>query len=205
MSKQIASSLTDFAFDAPLMLVIKAEKSNDGERTEGDPSEGTGFEPVRDMAPTPNMAPAIRPSAPHPSTALPTTSHTNATRGSADPDTASSGSESDTAALPTHKGKRKSKAAVAYKKLAFKRRRAVARQHAKGNPDIDVQPSMRKRHTASATPIRVPSFSMGMKIPAKTGYVGIRDPKASKKVYRQNEMAGEGSRFSFNLVEWDGK
>jgi hypothetical protein len=35
--------------------------------------------------------------------------------------------------------------------------------------------------------------------------VGVRDAKASKRVYRLNEMVGERSRFKFNLVEWDGK
>ena len=207
MSKQIASSLTDFAFDALLMHTIKAEKPNDGEGAEDDPSEGTGFEPVQDTGPS--TAPATLPLTPHPLTAQPTISHTSAARAlvDSDADDASSepGSESDTATPPAPKRKRKSRAAVSYKKLAFKRRRAASRQLAKECPDVDVQPSMCKRHTASATPIGIPSFSMDMKIPAKTGYVGIRDPKASKRVYRLSEMVGGGSKFNFNCVEWDGK
>jgi hypothetical protein len=35
--------------------------------------------------------------------------------------------------------------------------------------------------------------------------VAIRDPKANKQVYKLGEMVGEGSKFRFNLVEWDGK
>ena len=46
MSKQIASSVKDFAFETLLMMAIRDEKLHDGEGTEDDPSEGTGFEPV---------------------------------------------------------------------------------------------------------------------------------------------------------------
>jgi hypothetical protein len=94
---------------------------------------------------------------------------------------------------------------VAYKKLAFKKRRAADRQRAKDDVNADVPPSIRKRHTTSSAPINVPTFGLDEKVPAKTGYVGVRDAKASKRVYRLNEMVGERSRFKFNLVEWDGK
>ena len=96
---------------------------------------------------------------------------------------------------------------IAYKKLAFKRRRAADRLHAKNSLDlaVKVRPSIRQRHVADSTPIAIPSFSLDAKNVAKTGYVGIRDKKKSKKVYKLGEMIGERSKFNFNLVEWDGK
>ena len=94
---------------------------------------------------------------------------------------------------------------VTYKKLAFKKRQATDRQRAKDNAETNVPLSIRKRHTASSTPINVPMFGLDEKVPAKTGYVGVRDVKASKHIHRLNEMVGECSRFKFNLVEWDGK
>ena len=51
----------------------------------------------------------------------------------------------------------------------------------------------------------MPSFSIDTKVPVQTGYVAIWDPKANKQVYKLGEMVGEGSKFRFNLVEWDGK
>src|SRR5882762_5227877 len=44
---------------------------------------------------------------------------------------------------------------------------------------MSVRPSIRERHVASATPIDVPLFSIDAKVPAETGYIGIRDPKAT--------------------------
>jgi hypothetical protein len=46
MSKAITSSIKDFAFDTLLMCAIKTEKQHDGEGTEHDPLDGTGFEGV---------------------------------------------------------------------------------------------------------------------------------------------------------------
>jgi hypothetical protein len=43
MSKQIALSAKDFAFDTLLVMAIWSEKSNNGEGTKDDPAEGTGF------------------------------------------------------------------------------------------------------------------------------------------------------------------
>src|SRR5882762_6782104 len=48
VSKSIASSIKDFAFDTLLMRAIVAEKEHDGEGTEHDPSDGTGFRAVQD-------------------------------------------------------------------------------------------------------------------------------------------------------------
>ena len=97
--------------------------------------------------------------------------------------------------------------ALGYQKLAFKKHRAADRQCKKDtlDPDFNVTPSLRERHVASATPISIPIFSLDTKVPAKTGYIGVRDAKASKKVYKLGELVGETSRFNFNLIEWDGK
>jgi hypothetical protein len=65
-------------------------------------------------------------------------------------------------------------------------------------------PSMRERHT-SAVPISVPSFSLDTKVPAQTGYLGMRDVKTNKRVYKLHELVGDGSKFKFNVVEWDGE
>jgi hypothetical protein len=70
---------------------------------------------------------------------------------------------------------------------------------------MSVRPSIRERHVASATPIDVPLFSIDAKVPAETGYIGIRDPKATKQAYRLGEMVGDDLKFKFNHVEWDGK
>lgn len=106
---------------------------------------------------------------------------------------------------PVANSKKKSKSKIEYKKLAFKRRRAADRQGAKGDIEVKVKPSLRERHTASSTPVSVPSFSMDAKTASKTGYVGIRDSKVTKQLYKLSEMVGEGSKFKFNLLEWDGK
>jgi hypothetical protein len=126
-----------------------------------------------------------------------------------DIDNSDSGSSSDTdnAAPATGKRKRKSKSKIAYQKLAFKRQRAADRQRKKSvlDPDVNIPPSLCERHVASAAPISIPVFSLDTKVPAKTGYVGVRDSKASKKVYKLGQLVGKASRFNFNLVEWDGK
>jgi hypothetical protein len=197
MSKAIASSIKDFAFDTLLMRAIATEKDHDGEGTEHDPSDGTGFEAVQNPTASsttpPLAATSIKPASPTP---------TDTARDFGD----SSGSEpSSDADTSTRKRKKKSKSRIAYKKLAFKRRRAADRQSTKDDIEASVRPSIRERHTASANPINVPSFNLDTKTAAKTGYVGVRDSRASKQVYSLNELIGGGSKFKFNLVEWDGK
>ena len=215
MSLAIAASLKDFAFDKLLFGAIKAEKLNDGEGTEHDPLEGTSFEPVNTH---PSPASASHPSAI--SYVLPMPSATTSRSRSPSPLPASiardedvdnsdsqSLSDADNPAPVTGKHKRKSKSKIAYQKLTFKRHRAADRQCKKDalDPDVNVAPSLRERHVASATPISIPVFSLDTKVPAKTGYVAIRDSKTSKKVYKLGELVGETSRFNFNLIEWDGK
>jgi hypothetical protein len=212
MSKAIASSVRDFAFDTLLMNAIKTEKEHDGEGTEDDPADGTSFEAVQYPAAsssglahaTTSRKPDLSPSAPISPPLSTNTLPTDTSRDLNDSFESELSSDADTSTPATQKCKRKSKSKIAYKKLAFKRRRAADRQNAKDDADVNVRPSMRARHTTT-TPVDVPTFSLDTKTPAKTGYVGIRDPNASKRVYTLSEMVGEGSRFNFNLVEWDGK
>jgi hypothetical protein len=95
---------------------------------------------------------------------------------------------------------------IAYRKLAFKKCRAADRQRIKDrlDPEVNVRPSIRERHTTSTTPINVP-FSLDTKVPAKSGYIAIRDQSGNKQVHKLEQMVGEGSKFHFDLVEWDGK
>ena len=123
----------------------------------------------------------------------------------------SSESESESDAGDTHTGstasqkhKQKSKSKIAYKKLAFKKRHTADRQGAKDNVDVKVRVSIHERHT-SAAPINVPLFILDTNVPAWTEYVAMRDVKANKKVYKLHKLVGEGSKFKFNLVEWDGE
>lgn len=203
MSKAIASSIKDFAFDKLLMRAIVAEKENDGEGTEGGPSDGTGFEAVQDPSVSSTALPRTSspraPTLPPPSTSIPPTGtkrRFDSISNSEPP------SDDDTS---SRKLKKKSKSKIEYKKLAFKKRRAADRQGAKDDIEVKVRPSLQERHTASSTPVSVPSFNLDAKTAAKTGYVGIRDSKASKRVYKLDEVVGEGSKFKFNLLEWDGK
>ena len=203
MSKAIASSVKDFAFDTILMHAIAAEKENNGEGTEECPSDGTGFEAVQDPSvpstALPHTASPCTRTLPPPPTSIPPTG----TKRRLDSiSNCEPPSDDDTS---SRKLKKKSKSKVEYKKLAFKKRRAADRQGAKGDIEVKVRPSLRERHTASSTPVSVPSFSLDPKTAAKTGYVGIRDSRASKRVYKLDEMVGEGSKFKFNLLEWDGK
>ena len=212
MPKAIASSIIDFAFDTLLMRAIKTEKEYEGEGTEHDPADGTGFEAVRD--PTASSSSITRAStfngpAPASLTAmsLPPSMNIRATSTARDFDSSSessSSSDTDTCDLATQKRKRKSKSKIAYKKLAFKKRRAADRRGAKDDIGANVRPSIRERHT-SAAPISVPSFSLDTKVPARTGYVAMRDLKANKRVYKLQELVGEESKLKFNLVEWDGE
>jgi hypothetical protein len=96
---------------------------------------------------------------------------------------------------------------IAYKKLTFNQCQAADRQCTKDSldPDVNVHPSIHMRHVASTTPIDVPLFSIDAKVPAKMGYIGICDPKATKWAYRLGEMVGDDLKFEFNHVEWDGK
>jgi hypothetical protein len=114
-------------------------------------------------------------------------------------------SDEDISTPTTGKRKRRSKSAITYRNLVFKRRRAADRKRAKDDAAVKVRPSIRERHTASTAPINVPSFSLDGKVPAKTGYIGVRDSKTNKRVYTLREMVGEGSKFNFNLIEWDGR
>ena len=214
MSKAIASSIKDFAFDTLLMRAIVEEKENDGEGTEYDPSDGTGFEPVRDptlsSSRSPHAMASNRPgSSTRAFTAPPPMSNTSPTNTTRSLDDSSDDSEPACDANPSASGsckrKGKTKSKIAYKKLMFKKRRAADRQIAKGDIEVKVRPSMGERHTASSTPINAPSFNLEAKTPAKTGYVGVRDTKKSTRVYKVSELVGVGSRFNFNLVEWDGK
>jgi len=203
VSKAIASSIKNFAFDMLLMHAIVAEKENDGEGTEGDPSDGMGFEPVQDPSASstapPRTASPHAPTSPQPSASMPPTGTKRPFDGIFDSEPPS---DDDTS---SRKLKKKSKSKIEYKKLAFKRCRAADRQGAKGDIEVKVKPSLQERHTASSTLVSVPSFSLDTKTAAKTGYVGIRDLKASKRAYKLSEMVGEGSKFKFNLLKWDGK
>jgi hypothetical protein len=214
MSKAIASSIKDFAFDTLLMRAIVEEKENDGEGTEYDPSDGTGFEPVHDptllSSRPPHAMASNRPgSSTRAFTAPPPVGNASPTDTTRSLDDSSDDSEpacdANSSASGSRKRKGKTKSKIAYKKLMFKKRRAADRQIAKGDIEVKVRPSMGERHTASSTPINAPSFNLDTKTPAKTGYVGVRDTKKSKRVYKLSELVGVGSRFNFNLVEWDGK
>jgi hypothetical protein len=218
MSLSIAASLKDFAFDNLLFGAIKVEKLNDGEGTEHDPLEGTSFQPINihPSGTSSSHSPAISYTLPTPSaSSVPTLRSQSLSPSPAsmardvDIDNSDFGSPSDAddSAPATGKRKRKSKSKIGYQKLTFKKRRAADRQRKKDtlNPDFNVTPSLRERHVASATPISIPIFSLDTKVPAKTGYIGVRDAKASKKVYKLGELVGETSRFNFNLIEWDGK
>ena len=55
MSKAIASSIKDFAFDTLLMCAIKTEKEHDSEGMEHNPSDSTGFEAIQDPTVSPNV------------------------------------------------------------------------------------------------------------------------------------------------------
>ena len=212
MSLSIAATLKDFAFDMLLFGVIKAEKLNDGEGTEHDPLEGTGFEPV-DILPSGTSASnplAIRSISPTASATTfqpgpPSDTRSGVTH-NVDTDSESL-SEADATALATRKRKRKSKSKIAYQKLAFKKHRAADKQRKKDtlDPDANIAPSLRKCHVASTTPITILIFSLDTKVPTKTGYIGVRDSQTSKKIYKLGELVGETSRFNFNLIEWDGK
>ena len=126
------------------MRAIQDEKLHDGEGTEEDLSKGTGFEPVHTAGPARNATPARfspMPRSPSPHSATGTANMTESSD-AVESDAADSG----TAAPTTLKQKRKSKAMIAYKKLAFKKRRAADRQCAKANldPDPNVRPSIRR-------------------------------------------------------------
>ena len=200
MSKQISSSIKDFALETLLMRAIWDEKLHNGEGTKKDLSEGTGSKPVHTAGPAPNATPAHFSPMPHSPSPLSATGIANMTE-------LSDAMDSDTATPTTLKQKHKSKATIAYKKLAFKKHHAANRQCAKNNlnPNANVQPSICKWHTTSATPISVPSFSIDVKAPAKMAYVGIQDAGASRWVYWLGEMVGDRLKFEFNLVEWDGR
>jgi len=216
MSLSIASSLKGFTFDTLLFGAIKAEKLNDGEGTEHDPLEGTGFEPVNipssvasaSHSPTINYttpapsASTSRPPSPSPLPAI------MARDGNADDSNSETASDTNAPTLAaTRKRKWKSKSKVTYQKLVYKKCRAADGQCKKDSldPEINSTPSLRERRVASSTPINIPIFSLDTKAPAKTGYVAVRDAHTSKRVYRLGELVGETLRFKFNLIEWDGK
>jgi cytoskeletal protein RodZ len=205
----------DFSFDTLLMRAIKMEKECEAEGTEHDPAGATGFEAVQDPAISSSSAartmvfnspppPLPTPTSLPPSIDSPPANLAHNFENSSESESSSDAGDTHTGSTASQKRKRKSKSKIAYKKLAFKKRRAADRQGAKDDVDVKVRASIRERHTSTA-PINVPSFSLDTKVPARTGYVAMRDVKANKKVYKLHELVGEGSKFKFNLVEWDGE
>jgi hypothetical protein len=131
------------------MMAIQDEKLYNGKGTEDNPSKGTGFEPVCGTAPALNASPTPSSSTPCP---LPPPSETPPTNmlhsdvADSDATDSESGPDSDTATPTTQKWKWKSKATIAYKKLAFKKCCTTDRQCAKDelDPNVNVHPSIHK-------------------------------------------------------------
>jgi hypothetical protein len=143
MSKSIASSITNFAFETLLMQAIESEKLDDGKGTEDDPSEGTGFEPVGHAGGSgPSSPPSPSPYVPSSPPPLPNVAPASmADDSDHDHEWASDGDKSTST---TGKQKRRSKSAITYRNLVFKRRRAADRKCAKDDAAVKVRPSIRE-------------------------------------------------------------
>jgi len=157
MLKKTVLSTKDFAFDTLLVMAIQCEKLNNGKGTEDDPAEGTGFQPGQGETPGLNAIQAFSSPASHSLVPLPRTSLTHTMHNldavASDGANSESAPDSETTGPTTHKQKHKSKAMIAYKKLAFNKCQATDRQCTKDSldPDVNVRPKICKRHVASST------------------------------------------------------
>lgn len=110
------------------------------------------------------------------------------------------------AAVDAGPSQRKSKRTVERQKTRSKQRRESQRQAEKASiaSSSRTKPSVCKRHLRAASPLK-PLFTLADKRVALTAYVGLRDSKGDQRAYTLNEMVGDGSRFGFRCMEWDGR
>lgn len=96
--------------------------------------------------------------------------------------------------------------AAALKKRKSHAHRRRKRTAAKANltpSDYEPRLSTRRKYAAASEGIQTELKGEDMRI-ASTGYVGIRGSRSSA-VYSLRQLVGPGSRFGFDLVEWDGR
>lgn len=81
-----------------------------------------------------------------------------------------------------------------------KRKRGQAKL---GPAEYTPRPKMQKKYTKSAVEAESEAAGEDFRI-AKTGYMTARGLKSST-TYKLSELVGPGSRFGFELIEWDGQ
>jgi hypothetical protein len=82
-----------------------------------------------------------------------------------------------------------------------KRRQAEARDTGYAPHRESIERALQK-HVKPSNPVKTKTSIQATNM-ASTGYVGLRKQN-SKKVYALVELVGEGSKFHFQLVPWDG-
>jgi hypothetical protein len=88
-----------------------------------------------------------------------------------------------------------------------KRERANKRKEREaGDQPYDAQASTRLRHVHSSSPMDAKLDLAGIPISAP-GYIGLREKiQANDRAqYKLEDLVGEGSRYKFKLVKWDGR
>jgi hypothetical protein len=70
--------------------------------------------------------------------------------------------------------------------------------------DYSIRPATVKKHVAHADPVSTALNASDLPA-ASTGYTAVLEKTHGKKVYRLEELVGEGSKFGFELRQWDGK
>jgi hypothetical protein len=180
----------DFDFDTLLQHAIDAEDGN------GDDLEDYEIEPVVSVLDCPPFASSTGPPAP----TLPIPPHTP-------PSTSTSSTPAPTSARSRHAPPKPGTNESAYRKARGKAReklKAKQRRDAAPYGDFVVKTRLIDKH------IKKPEKSIrtglnAMNMPhASTGYLGKRDSGGAKRVFRLEELVGNGSQYGFELRKWDG-
>ena len=112
-----------------------------------------------------------------------------------------------TASKTCPRSNRNRSAEALYRKCKGKKREKMKKQLEKAAAPYGyyaVKPSTVNKHIKRANPHRTSKNSEDLPH-VRTAYLGTRDKGGSKQVFRLEEMVGSGSRFGFELKEWDGR
>lgn len=174
-----------FDFEALLAASLEHQASL-GEDTDGEEGDLFSLSPLSSPGTSPDHSPT-RPLA----EALPATHDTS------EPPTAFQKMTSSPTPPPSAAASNKIKGHA-------RRRKKRAAEKAELTPDdYKPRPSTRQKYVLGQDGLKTNIQSEAARI-AKTGYVGVRGEK-STAVHSLNQLVGPDSRFSFDLVEWDGQ
>lgn len=215
MASKIVAAVQDFDFPGLLQSAVDTEHVYDGEGTEDDEEEGASrFEAIGSSGSAPPIIPTASTSPTTTSGPIPTPSIPSSSpplvpleppplRHAPIPNTANR----HLLPLPPTRITKKHRppSQITYQKARDKARRKEKKSRANKCPPSEFAPNLAERHISASSDIKVPGFNLSAKTPAKTAYVGLRDPAPNTRLYTLDQLVGKKSKEGFALIEWDGK